>query len=91
MSGYTIVPGIMMGGVARRCVTHYSSGGKGNYGAWGLLDWIHGTSGGRGDVVDDVKREGERYGLKDNGGGGVLATGMEGLRRSARKGRGKRA
>jgi hypothetical protein len=91
MSGYTVVPGIMMGGVARRCSTHYSSGGKGNYGAWGLLDWIHGTTGGRGDVVDDIRREGKKHGIKENGESGVLSSGIEGLRRSARKGRGKRA
>lgn len=91
MSGYTVVPGIMMGGVARRCAEHYSGGGKGNYGAWGLLDWVHGTSGRNGDVLEDVKRQGERYGLKGNGEGGVLGTGVEGLRRSTRKKRGKGA
>lgn len=89
MSGYTVVPGIMMGGVARRCATHYAGSGRGNYGAWGLLDWVHGTSLGKDDVVDDVKREGEKHAVKRRG-EGMVASGIEGLRRSARKGRGKK-
>ncbi|KAI1504590.1 sterol desaturase family [Biscogniauxia marginata] len=64
MSGYTIVPGIMMGGIARRTATHYASGGKGNFGAWGLLDWIHGTSVGK-DAVKDIRDEAEKHQVKE--------------------------
>ncbi|RYP00230.1 hypothetical protein DL764_006566 [Monosporascus ibericus] len=67
MSGYSIVPGIVMGGIARRTATHYASGGKGNYGAWGLLDWIHGTSVGK-DVVEDIHDEAEKHRVRERGG-----------------------
>ena len=66
MSGYSVVPGIIMGGIARRTATHYAGGGKGNYSAWGLLDWIHGTSVGK-DVVEDIRDEAEKHRLKDRG------------------------
>ncbi|EON96355.1 putative sterol desaturase family protein [Phaeoacremonium minimum UCRPA7] len=70
MSGYNIVPGIIMGGMARRCAIHYSKGHtstSGNYGAWGLLDWSHGTSLGK-DAIDDMKDEAEKHQLKERGG-----------------------
>jgi hypothetical protein len=86
MSGYSVIPGIMMGGVTRRCATHYSSSGRGNYGAWGLLDWVHGTSVGRGDVMDDVRDEADKHQVKQRG-GSMVQNGIDGLRRSARKGR----
>ncbi|RYP12331.1 hypothetical protein DL765_007377 [Monosporascus sp. GIB2] len=66
MSGYSIVPGIIMGGISRRTAAHYASGGKGNYGAWGLLDWIHGTSVGK-DVVEDIHDEAEKHSAPDAG------------------------
>ncbi|KAK6194091.1 hypothetical protein LQW54_011812 [Pestalotiopsis sp. IQ-011] len=66
MSGYSVVPGILMGGVTRRTATHYASGGRGNYGAWGLLDWMNGTSLGR-DVVEDIQDEAEKHQLKQRG------------------------
>ncbi|KAI1819271.1 sterol desaturase family [Xylaria intraflava] len=47
MSGYNVVPGIVMSSIAMRTATHYASGGRGNYGVWGLLDCIHGTSVGK--------------------------------------------
>lgn len=89
-SGYSIVPGIMMGGVARRCSSHYSSGGRGNYGAWGLLDWAHGTGVGRGgDVMDDVRDEAEKHQIKERG-GNMVQDGIDGLRRSARNRKSRR-
>ncbi|KAI8623298.1 sterol desaturase family [Xylariaceae sp. FL1651] len=66
MSGYSIVPGIIMGGIARRTATHYASGGRGNYGAWGLLDWINGTSVGKG-VIEDIQDEAEKHHVKERG------------------------
>ncbi|KAK4099242.1 hypothetical protein N658DRAFT_404754, partial [Parathielavia hyrcaniae] len=51
MSGYKVVAplgGILLGGVARRTAAHYASGGRGNFGGWGVLDWVHGTGTGTG-------------------------------------------
>ncbi|ROW14048.1 hypothetical protein VPNG_04025 [Cytospora leucostoma] len=67
MSGYTVVPGFVMGGVARRNAAHYGAGyegaDSGNYGAWGVLDWGCGTGKGRGGggIGDDVRLEAERH------------------------------
>ncbi|KAF2998352.1 hypothetical protein E8E14_004053 [Neopestalotiopsis sp. 37M] len=66
MSGYSVVPGILMSGVARRTATHYASGGRGNFGAWGLLDWMNGTSVGK-DVVEDLQDEAEKHQIKERG------------------------
>lgn len=63
MSGYSIVPGLVLGGIARRHATHYACRGKGNYSSWGLLDLAHGTSVGR-DVIDDLQDEADRYRAK---------------------------
>lgn len=80
----------MLGGIARRQDAHFESGGKGNYGAWGLLDWVHGTSVG-GDVMEDVGEEAEKHHVKERGGkaledakeSGVKA--WNGRRKSARR------
>ncbi|GFP56083.1 hypothetical protein TASIC1_0006025300 [Trichoderma asperellum] len=64
MSGYTIVPGIIMGGVVQRSAIHYAGKGTSNYGSWGMLDWVSGTSKGR-DVLDDVKKEAEKHRVKE--------------------------
>lgn len=79
MSGYTIVPGILMGGVTRRTAAHYAGRGRGNYGCWGVMDWACGTSVGGEDVVGDVKREADKHRIGERGQGAV-----EGLRRSVR-------
>ncbi|KAI1770743.1 sterol desaturase family protein [Hypoxylon cercidicola] len=95
MSGYSIVPGIIMGGISRRTATHYASGGRGNYGAWGLLDWASGTSVGK-DVVKDIHDEAEKHQVKERGQKAVSDTsnfvqdGIDGLKKS-RKGRKKSA
>ena len=62
-SGYSIVPGIILGGIARRTTVHYASNGKANYGAWGVLDWAHGTSRG-GDLLTDIKEEADKHDVK---------------------------
>lgn len=59
-SGYVTVPGIMLGGIARRQDMHCESGGKGNFAPWGLLDWMHSTSIGA-DVLDDMRDEAEKH------------------------------
>ncbi|KAL4732197.1 hypothetical protein ACLX1H_001205 [Fusarium chlamydosporum] len=102
-SGYSIVPGIIMGGMTRRTAVHYASGGNCNYGAWGLLDWMNGTSRGR-DVLDDVRAEADKHNVKersakklDNGVGAIqggidkLTNGDEGSKRRSSRLRSKRA
>lgn len=66
-SGYTSVPGILLGGIARRQDLHMQSGGRGNYAPWGFLDWLHGTSIGK-DVLEDVKDEAEKHHVKERSG-----------------------
>lgn len=94
MSGYTIIPGIILGGITRRNALHYcsssfSSSASGNFGSWGVLDWVHGTSLGK-DVMADVKDEAEKHRLKERGEkaaddmGGLVEDGINSLRRSAR-------
>lgn len=77
MSGYTIVPGIVMGGIARRNAAHYGGGGDGGYGAWGVLDWGcgSGVGGGGGDV-----QAGDAVGAVQNG--------IDGIRKGRKKAKG---
>lgn len=95
MSGYSVAPGIIMGGIAQRSSSHYASGGKSNFGAWGLLDWVHGSGSGR-DVIEDVKAEADKHHVKERSaqkadeGAGMLQSGIDALtngspRRSGRK------
>ncbi|KAI1334281.1 sterol desaturase family [Xylariaceae sp. FL0016] len=95
MSGYSIIPGIIMGGITRRTATHYASAGQGNYGAFGLLDWVNGTSVGK-DVMEDIQDEAEKHHVKDRGQKAISDTsnavqeGFDGLKKG-RKGRKKRS
>ncbi|SLM35389.1 Fatty acid hydroxylase [Lasallia pustulata] len=58
-SGYNVLPsGFVLGGIARRQESHLMDGGRGNYGCWGLCDYVGGTSIG-GVVVEDVMDEAE--------------------------------
>lgn len=95
MSGYTVVPGIIMGGITRRNAAHYGAGhrgaGSGNYGAWGVLDWGCGSGlGGRG-IGDDVQGEAEKHQVGERGGRkaadtvGALQSGIGGIRKGRRK------
>lgn len=61
-SGYTTLPStILLAGAARRQEAHAESGGEGNFGPWGLLDWVHGTTlGGGSDIVDDLVEEADK-------------------------------
>jgi hypothetical protein len=57
-SGYkTMFTSFLIEGVLRRTDVHLISGGEGNYGVWGILDWISGTI--VGDTTDDDSREDE--------------------------------
>lgn len=64
MSGYTAVPGIILGGIARRQDLHSEGQGQGNFAPYGLLDWIHGTGIGP-DVIDDMRDEAEKHHVKE--------------------------
>ncbi|CZS90659.1 related to C-4 methyl sterol oxidase [Rhynchosporium graminicola] len=94
LSGYTTIPGIMVGGIARRQDLHSESHGKGNFAPWGLLDWVHGTSIG-GDFMEDIGDEAQKHNIKERSGwawGNAKESGKEGIRawngrtRSSRKG-----
>lgn len=55
-SGYSTMPtSFFLGGIARRVDTHLLSNGVGNFGPWGILDWICGTA--VGDTIEDDIRE----------------------------------
>ncbi|KAF5864483.1 hypothetical protein ETB97_007587 [Aspergillus alliaceus] len=44
-SGYSVMPtSFFLGGIARRMDMHLLSGAEGNFGPWGILDWICGTT-----------------------------------------------
>ncbi|KFH44305.1 Methylsterol monooxygenase-like protein [Hapsidospora chrysogenum ATCC 11550] len=87
-SGYSIVPGVILGGNARRNAAHYASGGRANFGAWGILDWAHGTSKG-GDVVEDIRDEADKHNLKERSaakaddGASILQDGVDALKNGA--------
>jgi sterol desaturase/sphingolipid hydroxylase (fatty acid hydroxylase superfamily) len=60
-SGYSSMPtNFILGGMARRTDNHVLCGGEGNFGPWGLCDWILGTSVGA-DLIDDVVNEADRH------------------------------
>jgi hypothetical protein len=91
MSGYSIVPGIIMGGMASRTALHYARPSAGNYGCLGLTDWVAGTSVGR-DVIKDLRDEAGKHGLRERGEnvvegvGAVVQNRFHALRRSKRPG-----
>ncbi|KAJ5950891.1 uncharacterized protein N7479_009304 [Penicillium vulpinum] len=44
-SGYTVMPTkFFLGGISRRADMHLLMGGRGNYGPWGIMDWILSTA-----------------------------------------------
>jgi hypothetical protein len=64
-SGYNILPStIMLRGMARRTDAHMMSEGEGNFGPFGVLDWVHDTTLGK-DVIDDLKLEAEKHGVEE--------------------------
>ncbi|KAJ5904383.1 hypothetical protein N7504_006766 [Penicillium tannophilum] len=51
-SGYTVMPtSFFLGGMARRTDEHLLEDGEGNFGPWGIMDWVFGTS--IGDSIGD--------------------------------------
>jgi sterol desaturase/sphingolipid hydroxylase (fatty acid hydroxylase superfamily) len=91
-SGYSTLPGIMIGGVARRQDRHMQSRGKGNFAPWGFMDWVHGTSVGA-DVMEDVMDEVEENQVKERGNRmleSATARGRERVKAVMGKGKGSR-
>jgi hypothetical protein len=93
LSGYNTIPGIMLGGFARRQDLHSQSHGQGNFAPWGFMDWLHGTSIGP-DVIDDVRDEAEKHQVAERSGeawGNAKESGSKGIkewrarRKSAKK------
>jgi hypothetical protein len=66
LSGYDTLPGIMLGGIARRQDLHSEGLGRGNYAPWGVLDWLHGSNIGP-DLIDDVRNAAEKHQIKGRG------------------------
>ena len=63
-SGYSTMPtNFILGGVARRADAHVVSHGEGNFGPWGIMDWVCGTTVGA-DVIDDLRAEAERHDME---------------------------
>jgi hypothetical protein len=91
-SGYSTVPtNFILGGIARRTDNHVLCGGEGNFGPWGLVDWLIGTSVG-GDVMHDVVAEAEKHDVPERMDGAMQKAkkrGKEMVR--SRRGRGPKA
>lgn len=100
MSGYTVVPGIIMGGITRRNAAHYGAGhcgsDSGNYGAWGVLDWGCGTGmrGSGRDIEEDVRAEARKHRVRERGEKGAsdaldkVGDGVDNLRKGAKNRKG---
>jgi hypothetical protein len=64
-SGYRSVPtGFLLGGVSRRADLHVTTGGAGNFGTWGVSDWLCGTTVGE-SVEDDIRQELQEHDVDD--------------------------
>jgi len=65
-SGYAVLPStVMLPGMAKRVDRHYETGGDGNFGHWGVLDWVCGTScPGDTDVMDDLGEEADKHQMR---------------------------
>ncbi|KAI3400519.1 hypothetical protein diail_2718 [Diaporthe ilicicola] len=97
MSGYSVVPGIIMGGIAKRNATHYGAGHRGassgNYGAWGVLDWGCGTTMGGRDIEDDVRDEADKHQVRERGerkvsdAAALVQNGFDSIRKGKKKGK----
>ena len=83
-SGYNMLPSaFILGGIARRQEMHLV-GGNGNYGCFGLLDFVMGTSIGE-DLVNDVIDEAEEKQVAKKSRGRVKAAGKKVLKKAPRK------
>lgn len=65
-SGYTVMPtSFFLGGIARRTDMHLLRGAEGNFGPWGIIDWVLGTAVGE-TIVDDIEAELEERQIEDS-------------------------
>lgn len=81
-SGYTVMPtSFFLGGIARRTDLHLIEDGEGNFGPWGVLDWLCGTTVGDRDVEDDVMDEMDEYEIEDK-----VRRALEASKRKVREG-----
>jgi sterol desaturase/sphingolipid hydroxylase (fatty acid hydroxylase superfamily) len=65
-SGYTVMPtSFFLGGIARRTDMHLLDDAQGNFGPWGVLDWMCGTTVGDSSVEDDFLDEMEEHEIED--------------------------
>ncbi|GAB7365508.1 hypothetical protein MBLNU230_g6581t1 [Neophaeotheca triangularis] len=87
-SGYAVLPSsIVVAGMARRTDGHFATSASskadaGNFGHWGVLDFVCGTGcpGEAGqDVVEDVKEEGRKHDVKERAGDAIDGA-VDGLR-----------
>lgn len=87
-SGYTIMPtSFFLGGIARRTDMHLLGDAEGNFGPWGVLDWICGTAVDSGEEEEREERDVERE-VEEQ-----IRRAIEASRKSVReskRGRGKR-
>ena len=68
-SGYNALPhGFFLGEIARRQERHLMGDGKGNYGCFGLLDLVIGTSLGD-DMLDDIREDADVMQIREKGKG----------------------
>ena len=84
-SGYNMLPSsFVLGGMARRQEKHLMSGGNGNYGCFGLVDFAMGTSVGE-DLVDDIVDEADERRVAKKTKGKKNAAGKKALKRAPRR------
>jgi sterol desaturase/sphingolipid hydroxylase (fatty acid hydroxylase superfamily) len=59
-SGYTVMPtSFLLAGTARRNDMHLLTDGEGNFGPWGIMDWLCKTNVEDADFADDGRDEAE--------------------------------
>lgn len=98
-SGYAVLPSnILLLGMARRTDEHFAvvDEGKaaGNFGRWGVMDFVCGTTCQEGDdAADDLHKEAEKHGVKDRAqnamDGAVAGVKSKQRSKSGNKGQGK--
>ncbi|TKX19940.1 fatty acid hydroxylase-like protein 2 [Elsinoe australis] len=92
-SGYSALPSaIMLPGMARRVDKHFATGGRGNFGHWGVLDLVCRTGcAGESDIMDDLQDEADKHQVKRrmsdavDDAGDFIDGGKEKMRRGRRR------
>ncbi|KAF4547508.1 Fatty acid hydroxylase-like protein 1 [Elsinoe fawcettii] len=92
-SGYSALPSaIMLPGMARRVDRHFASKGAGNFGHWGVLDFVCKTGcAGENDIMDDLQDEADKHQVRRRvsdaveDAGGFWDDTKDKLRRSSRR------